>query len=167
MSAVDKTNGGGVGARAAMVAATSAIGLLGRIADTLDTIAASLEEEVDYDTTYLVGGTFAAAAVLPINLPRTIHHAEITLCVGTSDPTKFAALFVGQLDVATAGNRHNPAAGGSSSGALAGSNGNTVTVRDYLDQTGILTVFFTGAATIYASVRIRSLDKSQSRLRRT
>lgn len=166
MSAVDKTNGS-MGARAAMVAATSALGLLGRIADTLDRVLEGMDEETDFDTTYVVGGTFAAAAVMPIQLPRTIHHAQIELSVGTSDATKFAALFAGSISLGDAANSHNPAAGGSSSGAIAASNGNKVEVRDSIGQTGILTVYFTGAGTIYANVRVRSLDNTQSRARRT
>lgn len=154
--------------RGSKLVMASALALAGRIADTLEAIRDNTnEQESDFDTTYVLGGTLAAAAVLELQLPRTVHHAEITLTAPTSDNTKFAALFDGQVVLPDAQNRHNPAAGGSSSGAICVSNGGSVTVRDYLSGQGYLTVFFTGAATIYACVRVRDLDRTQSRQRRT
>lgn len=138
-------------------------GHLGRMISLLERIAQSLEIQSEYDVNYVVGGTQAGAAVLAISLPRTLHHVELSLAVDSSAAVS-VALFSGNITLADAATRHNANTGPSQ--AICSSSGSKVTVRDYLDQTGYLTVYFTAAATTYANVRVRSLDSATAQRRR-
>jgi hypothetical protein len=157
-------NGLGRGPTAALVGA--GLTHASRIGHWLERIAKSLEVESDFDVPFVVGGLLSGAGVASIQIPRTIHHVEITLEVDTSAPVS-VAVFAGNLTLADATNRHKAASGPGPSGAICSSSGSGITVRTYLDQSGFLTVFFTAAATTFANVRIRSLDKTQPRELRT
>lgn len=149
-----------------LLTAATALRLAGQVLDVLRQIRDALEREPDFDTTYVVGGVNAAAAAFPIQIPRTIRHMEITLAVDTSTPVS-VALLPGNVTVADAQNRHKSSGAGAagSSGAIVSSSGGSVTVRDYSDGSGYLTVFMSAAATTFASVRVRSLDGAQLRTR--
>jgi hypothetical protein len=148
------------------IAMAGALALLGRLVDGVERLTRSLEWEADYDVTYVVGGLNAAAAVSQIQLPRTLRHVEMTLTVDSSVPMS-TAVFAGQIALVDAQNRHKAATAAGPSGAICSSSGGSVTARDYLDGTGILTVLFTGAATTFANVRVRSLDRTQTEAQRT
>ncbi len=150
------------------IAAATALGSavltqLSEISQQLWRIIESLEAEPDYDTTFVVGGVNAGPAVQSIQIPRTIRHARLNLTVDTSVPVS-VALFGDNLDIPTVQRRHQAATAGPS-GAIISSSGGTVECRDYLNQSGYFTVYFSAAATTYASVRVRSLDRKQPRLR--
>ncbi len=146
----------GRGAGAALV--NAGFSHVGRMIALLEQIAGSLERECEIDQAWVVGGLQSGAAVQSIQLPRTISHIEITLAVDTSTPVSVAVL-AGNVTLADAQARH--AAGGPTgpSNALVSSSGGKVTVRARTGQTGYLTVFFTAAATTFANVRVRSLDR--------
>lgn len=151
------------------VAAGGLLGRLDTIVERLDDLLLNSEQEPDFDQTFVVGGQPAAAIVLPIYLPRTIRHVEITLSCMLSTTAYIVGLFAGNVTATQAANQHNfsgssPAA----SNAICTSNGGAVTARDYLDGSGILSVYFSGSASVaYANVRVRSLDAEQTRPQRT
>jgi len=152
----------GRGAGAALV--NAGFGHIARMIALLERIASAAEAEAEYDVTFVVGGTNAGAAVQAVqSIPRSLRHVEITLTVDSSTPVS-VALFSGNITLPDAQNRHKLAL--SSSGAICSSSGGNVTVRDYLDQTGYLTVYFSAAATTYANVRVRSLDRRDNQSRR-
>lgn len=148
------------------IAVAGALQMAARLTTAVERILSSLESEPDYDVTFVVGGLNAGAAVAQIQLPRTLHHVQLELAVDSSAPVS-VALFTGNLAVADAANRHKITAGPSSSGAICSSSGGTTKAREYLDGSGILTVLFTAAGTTFANVRVRSLDKTQTRAQRT
>lgn len=127
---------------------------------------ADREQEPDYDQTFVVGGTLAAASVVVIgNMPRTLKHVELTLW---GDALGAIAVFAGNVSLVQAQGMHNVAnAAGAISNAICSSGGGKVTVRDYLDSSGYLTVFFVAAYTGFANVRVRQLDETQARGQRT
>lgn len=135
---------------------------LDHIAALLHKLMETQERETDIDQTWVVGGSPTAASVVPIQLPRTLKHVEITFSV--DNPTSASvsvALFDGNLPLAVAQGAHNPAAtAAQASNAIVTSAGGTKTVRDQLGESGFLTVFFSGAAAnIFANVRVRNLDQ--------
>lgn len=78
------------------------------------------------------------------------------------------AIFDGNVTLADASNRHQHTnAQLQQSDAIAVVSGGNVKFRVYLNQTGYFTVFFTGAYTGYVNMRVRVLDKLQSRAERT
>jgi hypothetical protein len=133
-----------------------------RIGRVLERIANSLETETDFDVNYVVGGMQSGAGVATLQVPRTLHRVEITLEVDSSAAVS-VAVFDGILTLANAAQQHMTTAGPGPSAAICSSSGSGTTARTYLDQSGWLTVYFTAAATTFANVRIRSLDKKQAR----
>ncbi len=113
-----------------------------------------------------VGPPPAASAAIPFGLPRTLRHVEITLSV--TAPTEIA-LMPGNLTLAQASGQHGHSLGSSGqSNAICTTGGGTVTARDYLDQSGFMTVYFpNGVNGAYANIRVRSLDATQQRPQRT
>lgn len=78
------------------------------------------------------------------------------------------ALFDGNLSLSDVSARHQHISGLlQQSNALAVISGSNTTFRAYLDQTGYFTLFFTGSFTGYINLRVRVLDKLQSRAERT
>jgi hypothetical protein len=123
------------------------------------------EQESDFDQTFIVGGLLAAAVAIPIGLPRTLRHVEMTLSATSS--VQVAAL-PGSLTTAQAAAQHSQTnASGGQSNAYLVSGGGAVTSRDYLDQSGWITIYFAAAITGYANLRIRQLDATQARLQST
>jgi hypothetical protein len=131
-----------------------------RMIQLLERIANSLERENEIDQAWTVGGLQTGAAVQSIQLPRTISHIELSLYLDTSTPVS-VAVFAGQVALADAQVRHQAAGPTGPSNALCSSSGSSVTVRARTGQTGYLTVFFTAAATTFATVRVRSLDRTR------
>jgi hypothetical protein len=152
----------------AIVAAGATVAALARIEALLyEALRTQTEEESDFDQTFIVGGFLAAGgAVLPIALPRTLRHVELTLSLQTASPTNVVACAVlpGNLSLAQANGQHNVIGQGTSN-AIVTSVAGGVTARDFLDQSGWLTVYvdLTAGGTAFANVRIRSLDSTQSR----
>lgn len=146
----------------------------GAILQRLDTIAGLLrdqlldsEQEPDYDQSFVIVGNPAAAAAGKISLPRTIRHAEIAFQAQVA-PVVPCALFDGNPTAADCASQFATNTGTvSGSSAIAASIGSTVTVRDYLTGSGILTVFFSAATVGACIVRVRSLDALQMRPQRT
>lgn len=94
-----------------------------RIGSVLERIARSLEQEPEFDVSYVVGGLNGAPAVAYINLPRTLKHVEITLEVDTSGaagaiPAASVAILDGQLALVDAQNQHSIAKAAGQSNAL-------------------------------------------------
>jgi hypothetical protein len=122
------------------------------------------EQESDFDQTFIVGGLLAAAVAIPIGLPRTLRHVEMTL---SATANVQVAVLPGSLTTAQAAAQHSQTNAGGQSNAIVTSGGGTVTARDYLDQSGWVTIYFTAAITGYANLRIRQLDATQARLQST
>ena len=123
-------------------------------------------EATEIDQLYVVGGNFAAAGVIAFQYPRTWRYVEITLSAAPP-ATAEVALFDGNLQLSDAQNRHSHIAGPMQSDALAVVSSGGVTFRAFLNQTGYMTMYFSGAYTGYVNVRIRVLDNTQYHARRT
>lgn len=150
---------------AAALAVSAAMAKLDAMLHWLARIANSLEEEPEYDSTFVAGGNPGAATVIIVQIPRTLRHVELTLSVTTSIEV---AVLPGNLSITQAQGQHGHNAGVTGlSNASVTSAGGSVTARDYLDGSGYLSVYFTAAGTGYANLRVRSLDKTQSRSLRT
>lgn len=125
---------------------------LNKIEKLLREILAERERPLDYDQTFVVSNG-AAIGVVPIVLPRTLKHVEIWL---SSDSAATVVVFAGQQSLAAASAQYSTAIAGGST-ASCSSNGGQIKVRDYLDGSGYLTVYFPAATPCCANVRVRSL----------
>lgn len=125
------------------------------------------EQAEDLDITYIVGGTIAAASVQVVGpMPRTIKQAEIELSL-TSVGGPVAVLAGNWTLTQAQGLVNLGATAPGQANAVVISGGGKSSVRDYLDSSGYLTVFFAAAYTGFAQVRVRQLDETQARPQRT
>lgn len=143
---------------------------VGALLSKLDQVLAAIKEGNDTedtlasDQTYVVGGAPTAAAAISIAYPRTWRHVEITASCCPATANNEVAIFDGQLLLTDVQNRHQHTNGQvQQSDALMVVSSGTVTIRALLNQTGFLTIYFTGAYTGYVNIRMRVLDRSQSR----
>lgn len=149
------------------VAAGAIVAQLDHIEQLLRDILLNSEQESDFDQTFVVGGNMTAPTAVNFQLPRSIHHVEVTLSATASTEV---ALLDGQLSTTQASAQHgHSAAVTGNSNAICTTGGGTVTARDYLGQGGWMTAYFAAAnpGSVYANIRIRSLDETQARPQRT
>ncbi len=137
---------------------------LARVLQILEERMPTGESVRDYDQTFVVGaynlvGTAAVGVIGP--LPRTLKHVEIEFYVAAPNGAVLGFIIQGNNSVAQSAQSVNPSTALSGTGATCMSGGGKVTVRDYLDGSGYLTVFipwFSPNNPTYANVRVRSLD---------
>jgi hypothetical protein len=118
------------------------------------------EDTIDYDQTYVVTGATGAPGVTIINnLPRTLRYVEIELTAVVpavaAGADNYMALFTGNGTIASCQAGLNTAVNAGSN-ATCVTGGGRVKCREYLDQSGYLTVYMNNGG--IANVRIRSLD---------
>lgn len=155
------------------VAIGSILGRLDNISSLLRDLLLDIEQEPDFDQTYIVGGGNVTNNynVVPITLPRTLRHVEITVTIAQQSANNLIlGLFPGNLTLSQAQVAMVDAQTALTSlSAIAVVSSGRVTTRTYLDGSGFLTVYCrtinTGA--MFANIRIRSLDATQQRAQRT
>lgn len=158
------TSNGGVQMDNDAVVAGGTLEKLDNIARLIHRLVRSADLEPDWDQTYVIGGNIGSASVFTFSIPRTVHHIECEL--SGSIAGEFA-LFLGQVALTDAQNRHNHTTGPQQSNAEAVSGGGKIEFRTYTNQDGLITIYFPAAYNGYVNVRIRNLDRTQARELRT
>ena len=143
----------------------AALSLLHHISKGIDRLVASEEQVPDYDQTFVVTCGAATPAAITVQLPRTVHYAELTISSSTSGGD--VAVLTGELTLPQAQQLHNITVTGPSNAEVA-TGGGKASSRSYLDQSGYLTILFSNpTATGSATLRVQSLDRVQARAVRT